>query len=275
MTMSSRTQAQRHAVVSSPLGEDVLLLRGMAATEQLGRLFRYELSLYSEKDSAIKADKILGQNVTVRMDVSPSGQRFFNGFVSRFVQTTAEGRTARYHATVVPWLWFLTRTADCRIFQGMTVPDIIKQVFRDRGFSDGFDDAGLTGSYQPWDYCVQYRETDFNFVSRLMEQEGIYYYFEHSDGKHTLMLCDSPGSHQPFPGYANIPFRPTDLRQEDRQYVWDLVTEQEVQPGAYALTDFDFTAPRKSLRATAKITRQHAHPDYEIFDYPGEYDVLG
>jgi type VI secretion system secreted protein VgrG len=155
----------------------------------------------------------------------------------------------------------------------MTVPDIIKQVFADHPVADFT--LELTSTYRKWTYCVQYRETDFNFVSRLMEQEGIYYYFEHSDGKHMLMLCDSPGAHQPFPGYAKIPFRPTDLRQEDRQYVWDLVTEQEVQPGAYALTDFDFTAPRKSLRATAKITRQHAHPDYEVFDYPGEYDVLG
>ena len=89
----------------------------------------------------------------------------------------------------MPWLWFLTRTSDCRIFQEKTVPDIIKEIFRDHGFTD-FEER-LSGSYRTWVYCVQYRETDFNFVSRLMEQEGIYYYFKHENGKHTLVLADS------------------------------------------------------------------------------------
>ena len=268
-----KIQAHRHAVITTPLGEDVLLLRSMSASDQMGRMFRYELSLYSEKDEAIKIDKILGQNVTVKMDISPSGTRYFNGHVSRFAQVDSDGRMASYRATVVPWLWFLTRTADCRIFQGMTVPDIIKKVFRDKGFSD-FEES-LDGTYTPWDYCVQYRETDFNFVSRLMEQEGIYYYFKHTESKHTLVLSDSRGAHEPFPDFAKIRYRPKDQRLEDRQYVWGLALEQEVQTGAYALNDFDFVAPRKQLRATSKIPRKNSHADFEIYDYPGEYDVPG
>lgn len=268
-----KIQAHRHAVITSPLGEDVLLLRSMSASDQMGRMFRYELSLYSEKDEAIKIDKILGQNVTVKMDISPSGTRYFNGHVSRFAQVDSDGRMASYRATVVPWLWFLTRTADCRIFQGMTVPDIIKKVFRDKGFSD-FEEA-LDGTYTPWDYCVQYRETDFNFVSRLMEQEGIYYYFKHTESKHTLVLSDSRGAHEPFPDFEKIRYRPKDQRLEDRQYVWGLALEQEVQTGAYALNDFDFVAPRKQLRATSKFPRKNSHADFEIYDYPGEYDVPG
>ena len=100
-----------------------------------------------------------------------------------------------------PWLWLLTRTSDCRIFPQMTPIDIIKQVFSDRGFSD-FRDA-TTGSPPTLEYCVQYRETDFNFVSRLMEQYGIYYFFEHSDGKHTLVLADAKSSHKTVPGLSS------------------------------------------------------------------------
>src|SRR4029077_19116237 len=109
------------------------------------------------------------------------------------------GRHTVYRATLRPWLWLLTRHTDCRIFQNETVPDAIMKVFRDAGFSDF--DQNLTRSYRTWEYICQYRESSFNFVSRLMEQEGIYYYFNHEDGKHTLYLTDSYSGHQPQPGY--------------------------------------------------------------------------
>ena len=111
-----------------------------------------------------------------------------------------------------PWLWLLTRTSDCRIFPKMTPLDIIKQVFSDRGFSD-FRDA-TTGSPPTLEYCVQYRETDFNFVCRLMEEYGIYYFFEHSDGKHTLVLADGKSSHKPAPGPHRSNYNPVQRRRE-------------------------------------------------------------
>src|SRR6185295_2469549 len=190
------TQNARPMAIATPLeGDDVLLIRGFEAEEALGRPFRYELDLRSNNHS-VDFSEILGQNVTIRVEVQ-GGTRYFNGFVSSFSQGDGDGGMATYEATVVPWLWFLTRRADCRIFQGMSVPDIIKKVFRDAGFSDFTED--LQGTYTAWDYCVQYRETDFNFVSRLMEHEGIYYFFTHEDGKHTMHLCDSPNGHEAYP----------------------------------------------------------------------------
>src|SRR5207244_1491814 len=139
-----------------------LLIKGFEASEALGRPFQYELELRSNNHN-VDFSKILGENVTIRLEVSGDGTRYFNGFVSAFSQGDGDGGMATYEATIVPWLWFLTRRSDCRIFQEKSVPDIIKQVFRDAGFSDFKDE--LQGSYGPWEYCVQYRETDFNFVS--------------------------------------------------------------------------------------------------------------
>ncbi len=261
------TQQDRAIAINTPLGEDILVLRNMTGREELGRLFQYELSLSSD-DNAIKVDDILGQNVTIRLDLEDDKKRYFNGFVSRFAQTGRSQTHSTYHATIRPWLWFLTRRADCRIFQEMTVPEIVKKVFKDDGFTD-FDES-LSGSYDKWTYCVQYRETDFNFVSRLMEQEGIYYYFKHEDGKHTLMLCDSDGAHEALAGNEEVPFRPPS-NQVTEQHIYDWSITQEVLPGLYSLTDYDFEKPSVDLAAQSKIERNHANAKYEYYDYPGEY----
>ena len=173
MTLS---QANRDVAVATPLGDDVLVFKSMTGTEQLGRLFQYDLELLSE-DPAISHEKILGQNITVTVGTHNDSQRFINGYVSRFTQLSSSGRNIHYQATIRPWLWFLTRTADCRIFQQMKVPDIVDKIFRDHGFTEF--KLSLNESYREWEYCVQYRETDFNFVSRLMEHEGIYYFYKH------------------------------------------------------------------------------------------------
>jgi type VI secretion system secreted protein VgrG len=261
------TQADRAIAIKTPLGDDVLVLRSMAGREELGRAFEYELILSSD-DHAIKADDILGQNVTVRLDLADDKKRYFNGFVTRFAQTGRSQTHSTYRATIRPWLWFLTRRADCRIFQEMTVPEIIKKVFKDDGFSD-FDES-LSGSYEKWTYCVQYRETDFNFVSRLMEQEGIYYYFKHEDGKHTLVLCDSDNAHAAIEGNEEVPFRPPSNQVTD-EHVYDWSTTQEVLPGLYSLTDYDFEKPSVDLATQSKIERKHANAKSEYYDYPGEY----
>ena len=264
-----RTQSFRDMAVGTPLGDDVLLLRSMSATEQMSRPFKYDLELLSE-DAAIHAEDLIGQNVTVRLETRAE-PRFFNGFVSRFVQLDGVDALARYRATLVPWLWFLTRTADCRIFQNMTVPDIVKQVFRDHELTD-FEDR-LAGTYRTWVNCVQYRETDFNFVSRLMEQEGISYFFTHENGLHKLVLCDAPDAHESYPGYDEISYRSPGEIRLGQEHLTELTVVKEFQSGAYALNDYDFEAPRKDLRTRQSLTPEpdHALSDFEVYDYPGEY----
>ena len=264
------TQANRHVEFTSPLGKDVLLFHHMTAIEELGRLFQFKLNLLSEEPK-IKFKDILGQNVTIRLNLPDNQIRYFNGFVSHFRQkeTTVDGLSV-YSATVHPWLWFLTRTTNCRIFQEMTVPDIIKKVFKDSGFTDY--EESLSGSYRTWEYCVQYRESDFSFVSRLMEQEGIYYYFKHEKAKHVLVLSDSVSSHEPYSGYEKLPYYPPSenhLRERDHIYNWQV--NQEIQSGVCELNDFDFERPKADIKVKSSIAREHAYADQEIFDYPGEY----
>ncbi len=263
------TQQNREAGITTPLGDDVLLLRHMTMTEELGRLFTIDLELLSTTEN-ISFEDLLAQKVTVRLDITEDEKRFFNGHVSRFSQFGNQGSYAVYQATVHPWLWFLTQTSDCRIFQQKTVPDIIKEVFRNHGYTD-FEEK-LSGSYRTWEYCVQYRETDFNFVSRLMEQEGIYYYFKHEEYKHILVLSDAYSSHESVPGYEAIPYYPPDdttVRDEESISSWYI--SKQVQPGIYALNEYDFTRPKANLEVDSTIARDHSASDFEVYDYPGEY----
>src|ERR1700730_6082499 len=200
------TQANRTVQLKTPLSADALLLTHFSAHEQVSRLFEYDLRMLSDTGD-LDADKLLGHQVTVRFQLpNNAGDRFFNGFVTEFSQTGYEERQHRYHATLRPWFWFLTRTADCRIFQTKTIPQIFEAVVKPYGFADF--KLKLSGSYPPRDYCVQYRETDFNFLSRLLEQEGIHYFFEHHDGKHLMILADDASHHSKVKGYETIPYFP-------------------------------------------------------------------
>jgi type VI secretion system secreted protein VgrG len=261
-------QDTRSLAITTPLADNVLALRSFSIREQLGRLFQIDAELSSE-DGGIDLDDVVGNNVTIRLSLSQGGDRFFNGFVSRLTQVADQSGYAHYRATIVPWLWFLTRTADCRIFQTQSAPDIIEAVFKGHGFHDY--KLSLSGSYVTRDYCVQYRETDFNFVSRLMEQEGIYYFFQHENGKHTLVLADSISAHSPYTGYEEITFNRVDTGASDREVITDWTMEKEAQPVACALNDFDFTKPKTSLRSNTNVSRPYGAAQFEIYDYPGEY----
>lgn len=263
------TQQNSQIAVSTPLGEDFLLLQSVSISEELGRLFTMELDVLC--DDNFSFEDLLGQNVTVRLDVTGDSQRFFNGYVGAVSQALDQGYRSRYQITVYPWLWFLTRTADCRIFQNMTVPDIIKKVFQDCTHAQVKDK--LSATYRQWEYCVQYRETDFNFVSRLMEQEGIYYYFTHEDGNHTLVLADDPCDHDCIEGFETIQYHlaPSNFSESEGQTITDWNLKKQLLPGIYALNDFDFVRPSAKLKVNSSIMPAHECADQEIYDYPGEY----
>lgn len=262
------TQKHRLIAIGTALGDDQPLITSFSMTEQLGRLFHIEVELASE-ERAINFDKVVGSNTTLRLELQDGKTRYFNGYVSRFVQAGEQGDFARYRATIVPWLWFLTRTADCRIFQKKKVPDIIEEVFKANGFKDY--KLRLSGSYAEWEYCVQYRETDFNFVSRLMEQEGIYYYFTHDDGVHTLVLADAASGHDPLPDYATLAFRPPVQQTGDQneETITEWVIEKEVQPGVYAMADFNFKTPSAPIVVNANIDRKNPAAGFRSLYVPG------
>ncbi len=267
--MPTWTQASRKLAIATPLGDDVLILQRFKLVDEISRPFSIEVQLYSE-DTEIDYDAIVGENVTIRLETDQGGTRFLNGYVSRFVQGGGEGSDAAnvYSATIVPWLWFLTRSADCRIFQNKKIPDIIKEIFADFGCGEMVEDA-LTGEYQELEYVVQYRETGFNFVSRLMEHEGIYYFFKHEDGKHKLVLADAPSAHTEAEGYATIPCHAGSMMDQQGITEWSL--EKRLMPGRHSLRDFDFKVPSKDLNSEKELKGNHALAGWEVFDYPGDY----
>ncbi len=257
-------QLTRLAQVSSPLGPDVLLLKEMSGGDELGRLFSYDLQLTSV-DGALDLNKPMSLSV----QLAGGAPRYFHGIAARCSQNVTRDQFASYQVTLRPWLWLLTRTSDCRIFQNLTIPQIIKQVFRDLGFSD-FEDA-LSKPYREWEYCVQYRESSFDFVSRLMEQEGIYYFFRHEKDRHVLVLADAYGAHQPAAGYESVPYFPPDGQHRERDHINDWRLAQEVQPGSLELNDYDFQRPSASIDVRSAMPRPHTAGDYPLYDYPGTY----
>ncbi len=186
--------------LQSPLPPADLFIESMSVDEGLSQLGRIDLNLLSPSNT-IAASSLLGKPVGITLEDVDGLKRFFHGHVTRFGHGAARGRFHAYHAEVRPWPWFLTRTTDCRIFQAMTVPDIVKQVCNDHPAVAQIK-FKLFRTYRKWDYCVQYRETDFQFISRLLEHEGIYWFVAHEEGKHTLTLLDAISAHDPVAGEA-------------------------------------------------------------------------
>lgn len=266
------TQADRTLLVHTPLGDDALLLTSFSGEEQMSRLYRYSLQLVSH-DPDIQPADIVGKAVGFEVQLADGSFRVFHGLVSRLAVGDSDSGMRNYTLEVVPWLWFLTRTADCRIFQNMSVPDIIKKIFSDLGFTDFT--MKTQADHPPWEYCVQYRETDFDFVSRLMEQEGIYYYFEHAKSKHTLVIADAKTAYFDCDeNQVEHEYSYTGAAFEGRLLSW--FKEYEFRPGKWAQTDYDFEKPSTSLMLNvATVINQPGASKFEIYDYPGEYVDMG
>lgn len=257
---------KRNFSLKTPLGEDELIVESFSGKDEISRLFTYTLELESLNPN-INYDDIVSKNVTLSILLPDQSKRFINGHVNRFVQSTESGDMSTYQMEMVPWLWFLTQTTDLRIFQEKSVPDIIKQIFDDAGFSGKYTDS-LSGSYDPREYCVQYRETDFNFVSRLMEEEGIFYFFKHEDGDHKLILGDASSAHSPIEPAGDLEFFLGGEETTPRPAVTQISCEQSIRPTAVSYKDFDFKKPSTDL--TVKEEKNSKH---EIYDYPGNYRV--
>ncbi|EDY19667.1 type VI secretion system Vgr family protein [Chthoniobacter flavus Ellin428] len=264
------SQNARIAKLSTPLGKDVLVLNRVVISEQLSQPFRIEADLLSEKKD-VKFEDIIGQSVTITIATHGDVPRYYNGIVSRFTQMGMESRFEAYRMEVVPKLWVLSRTYQCRIFQNLSVPDILRKVLKDVEV-----EWSTTGSYDPRDYCVQYRETDLNFVSRLMEEEGMHYFFKFSDGQHKMVIADNAGAHEVLLGhYSTIDYRPYTGRPTGDEFIYDWAEDKVLLPATYTHTDYDFEMPKKNLLTRSQQTRQHAEGDGEWYDFPGLHTSTG
>src|SRR6266436_1584216 len=194
--MPTYTQDNRPLSVKTPLGKDVLLLVGITSHEAISQLFTFRLDLLAEDASKVKFDKLLGQKITVALKLPNEKERYFNGICNRISQGgRSEGEVfTSYRLELAPQLWLLTRRWQSRIFQHVSVPDILKKVFT--GLDVAFE---IQGTFHPRDYCVQYRESDFDFASRLMEEEGIFYFFKHAKDGHKMVVANTSQSHPEVP----------------------------------------------------------------------------
>ncbi len=258
------TQVDRPFRLKSTLGDDALLLESFESQERMSTPFRFLLRVLSE-DRTIDMKGLLMKPLVMTIVLADKTERHIHGNISRMkmLETGDDGLTA-YEVEMVPWFWFLTLFSDCRIFQNKSVPDIVQKVFSDRGFSDFRLD--LQGSYPARDYCVQYRETDLNFVSRLLEEEGIGYYFEQSVDKHTIVLVDNNVSLSACAHQAEARYTPATGGLLDEDTVHRVEEELHIQTGQAALTDYDFEKPSTNL--FANMAGEQAG---EFYDYPGGY----
>ncbi|QEH33231.1 Phage-related baseplate assembly protein [Aquisphaera giovannonii] len=282
--MPQISQANRPISISTPLGADVLLLQGVEGTESLSGLYRFRLEMLAESSEDIAFDSLLGQEATVTMRLPDGSSRYLSGIVSevdqggRLPSPLGPSYFTVYHAELVPKLWLLTRKIGSRIFQQMNVPDILTAVFSGLSIKNQ-----LQGTYKPRDYCVQYRESDFDFAARLMEEEGIYYYFKHASGSHQMVIADTPGGHDDVPGATTVFFEEQEggLRDEDRVHSWR--RRQAIRPGKLTLWDQCFELPGQNLEAvksaagtvqggTVSMSLTAASNDaLEVYEFPGGY----
>ena len=256
---------------TTPLGPELLRFDMLQGREALSSLFDFQVTLKSE-EKGLSADDLLGQSITVDFELDGGGRRYLNGQCVHFRSAGRRGKQHLYIANLRPWLWYATRRSDYRIFQGKTTPDIVKQVLAMYPFPVKWM---LSRSYRSWVYCVQYRETDSNFVQRLLEHEGIWFWFDHSAGEHTLVISDDIGLASPYPGYATIPFYPHDHTVPDKDHLHGWAAGGNVQSGKYAARDYNFVMPSADLTTQRINPAAHPHASYDIFDYPGSYPTLG
>jgi type VI secretion system secreted protein VgrG len=238
----------RIAQVSCALGRNTLVLYRMRGREELGRLAQWDLELLADR-SNLDIATMLGSDFSLSLDIPGGGAREYNGIVTAFElarpASTQPNLPALYRATVRPRLWLLTRASHCRFFHRMTVPAIIAKVLGD--YRIDFENK-CSATYPEVEHCAQYRETDFDFVSRLAEREGIYYFIAHEGGKHRLILTDSSQVHGATPYCAELPFRPQPATPHEHAWVYAWSTGGEVATGIVEINDYDFEKPSQSAQ---------------------------
>ena len=276
--MATYTQANRQMELITPLGQDKLLMVGFSGTEALSDLFHYEIDCVSEANTDIPFDGLIGQSITIRLNLPDNKKRYFNGICSRFSRGDVGTLFTSYKLEIVPKIWLLTQKAQSRIFQHINIPDILKKVLT------GFDVSyNIQGTFHPRDYCVQYRETDFNFLSRLLEEEGIYYYFKHTQSGHQMVLANTPMSHENLPENATLIHTSHAGVAGNMSRIYGWRKTQELTSGKVTLWDHCFELPHKHLEtekpiqesaAMGEVTHKlklSANGSLEIYDYPGAY----
>jgi type VI secretion system secreted protein VgrG len=245
-----------------------LLFQSLSATEELGRLFEFNVLALAEAKASVDLEGLLGKNAYVSLQLDDTTQRHLHGVVASAGLDGASGGYAAYRLTLRPWLWLATLRADTRIFQNITIDALIKKVLQPYG---GDIEFKLQGSYPTYEYCVQYRESDFNFVSRLMEQEGLYYFFKHTDSKHTLVIVDKMSAHEAYPNHDKFKFRQGLGDGQHAGVISEWRHHFELQSAKTTTNDYNYLTPSTALLKDSTSMHAGAPGTLEVYDPPGEY----
>ncbi|MFZ1987002.1 MAG: type VI secretion system tip protein TssI/VgrG [Desulfatitalea sp.] len=255
--------------------ETQLRVLSFSSTEGISQLFRYDLFITAETGN-IALDKVIGQPATLAISTGDD-TRYMSGMVSRFWWVGESGDLSAYYAEVVPVHWLLWHRWDCRIFQNQSVPQMIQQVMKEANIAaDSFDLKMLRKNHAPREYCVQYQESDFNFIARLMEEEGIFYFFRHDydakgrRGRHIMVLGDDPSCHAAIAGKSTVIFKEPKDKVPSEEYVYEYQFGHQTRPGSVALCDYNYLRPDLDLHASA-AGKEYGH--LGLYHYPGGYDA--
>jgi len=264
------SQADRALTINTPFGDDAVIAVSFNGREALSEPFAFVVDLVSE-DQALKVESILGKSVTVELKLDDDYDRYFNGIVWRFasglVSDFEDAPIRHYQAELVPWTQLLKLNSNCRIFQEQTIPQIVEQVFQDGGYTDY--KLSLNETYTKQDYCVQYNESDHDFISRLLEREGIFYYFSHEDSKHTLVLGDAASAYVNA-SQSSVEYYDTfDDRVTGQLKSW--VRRQECTTSKFQVNDYNFETPTTALKGEEKTVVSTAISDTEKYEYAPNY----
>jgi len=261
----------RVILAHTPLADNSLLFKSLIGHEKISEPYSFDVELLSTINS-INLRDLLGKPLTIELRSAPLPSRYLNGYITRMTLVGRESSGERhyiYRATIKPGLWYLTQNRDFRIWQEKSVPEIISSILSEYQIQL---ENKLTWSYRQWGYCVQYQESDFNFISRLMEHEGIYYYFRHEMGNHTLVLADAPQAHTQLTGYEFIPYQLTEKgANTNTNGIQSWSVSDAITPSLYSLDDYDFRKPRARLLETRQNPTSFAGDKAEVFDWPGHF----
>lgn len=280
--MQNYSQEYRLLELNTPLGQDKLLIRSVDGMEGISQLYSFRVEAFAPNEQEVDFGKLIGQFITVRVILDQAStsvvKRYYHGLIQTVTRGARGTHNTSYSIHAVPSFWVCTRTSQSRIFQQKSVPDILKAVLV--GFPVAWE---LQGTYEPRDYCVQYRESDFDFASRLMEEEGMFYYFRHEAESHTMVVADNSTTHKDLPDSPELYYDPDVGGQDDAQVIYSWEKTQTLRSGKTTLWDHTFELPHKTLEAQEKILESLSvgsvthklkvggNENMELYDFPGGY----
>ncbi len=275
--MAEFTQEDRLLKLTTTAGDDVLLVDSIAGEEAISQPFRYVMKLMSKNAAQVQPHQLVGSSMTTRIQLSApgtgvvQGERYWTGMCQSFVKEGQDDNFSYFSATLVPWFSFLDYATNCRIFQDQDATQIIQTIVGELGYAANFR-MELSKTYSTRDYCVQYRETDFVFLSRVMESEGIYYYFEHTDGKHVMVLADAPSQNKSTPTVSSFKYSPITGMEDTEDTIRTWRVEEQIHTGKVTFRDFDHESPTSHYEVSTPSESVAAEgAKFELYDYPGGY----